>query len=89
MQTSWLYASVGRNSSDSYRRQNMKSLTLFPLQRTGRFFSGQNQKGASGVESCGMMCSEEELVWQKKACDGLMILPKDTPIGMDIHDYWS
>lgn len=36
-----------------------------------------------GVESGGMMCSEAEL-GLKKTVEGIMILPKDTPLGADI-----
>ncbi|MCH5185309.1 MAG: phenylalanine--tRNA ligase subunit beta [Oscillospiraceae bacterium] len=47
-----------------------------------------------GVESCGMMCSHEEL--GLTAADlgyepeyGILILPQDTPVGMDIRDYFG
>ena len=39
-----------------------------------------------GVDSFGMNCSEEELGLASKS-DGIMILPKDAPIGMPIADY--
>ncbi len=47
-----------------------------------------------GVESCGMMCSHEEL--GLTAADlgyepeyGILILPEDTAVGMDIRDYFG
>lgn len=40
-----------------------------------------------GVMSNGMFCSEEELgLKDKGTCDGLMIMPSETPIGMDIKE---
>lgn len=39
-----------------------------------------------GVESCGMNCSEEELGLADKS-DGIMILPKDAPIGVPAAEY--
>jgi len=41
-----------------------------------------------GVESFGMLCSEKELGLAVDA-DGLMELPADAPIGVDIRDYLS
>lgn len=38
-----------------------------------------------GVESQGMMCSEVEL-GLKDASDGIMILPEDTPLGVDLKE---
>ena len=41
-----------------------------------------------GVVSNGMFCSEEELgIAGDEAVHGLMILPKDAPLGMDIKEY--
>ncbi|OQB13242.1 MAG: Phenylalanine--tRNA ligase beta subunit [Firmicutes bacterium ADurb.Bin193] len=40
-----------------------------------------------GVESFGMMCSEDELGLTKERAEGIMILPPDTPLGVDIRDY--
>lgn len=41
-----------------------------------------------GVESNGMFCSEEELgIAGDEPVHGLMILPKDAPLGMDIKEY--
>ena len=39
-----------------------------------------------GVESCGMLCSAEELGLEEKS-DGLLELLGDAPIGTDIRDY--
>lgn len=39
-----------------------------------------------GVESCGMLCSAEELGLEEKS-DGLLALLSDAPIGTDIRDY--
>ena len=39
-----------------------------------------------GVESNGMLCSEEELNIGKDS-DGIMILPEDTPVGVPIKEY--
>ncbi len=39
-----------------------------------------------GVESQGMMCSEVEL-GLKDASDGIMILPKDAPLGVPLNEY--
>lgn len=38
-----------------------------------------------GVESCGMMCSEKEL-GLKVYSEGILILPKDTPLGVDLRE---
>ena len=39
-----------------------------------------------GVESNGMLCSEEELKIGKNS-DGIMILPEDTPVGVPMKEY--
>lgn len=39
-----------------------------------------------GVESCGMLCSEQELGMAESA-DGLMELPNDAPLGTGIREY--
>ena len=39
-----------------------------------------------GVESFGMLCSSTELGMSDKS-DGLLELPDDAPVGMDIRDY--
>ena len=39
-----------------------------------------------GVESNGMLCSEEELKIGKDS-DGIMILPEDTPVGVPMKEY--
>ena len=39
-----------------------------------------------GVESHGMLCSYKELGMAEES-DGIIELPEDAPIGMDLHDY--
>lgn len=41
-----------------------------------------------GVESCGMLCAEQELSLAEKS-NGLMILPQDAPLGTNVYDYLS
>lgn len=41
-----------------------------------------------GVDSCGMNCSERELGLSDNH-DGIMVLPKDTPVGVPIADFLS
>ena len=49
---------------------------------------GKIKKGKlRGVESCGMMCSEDELGLQEERAHGIMVWSKETPLGMDIRDY--
>jgi phenylalanyl-tRNA synthetase beta chain len=40
-----------------------------------------------GVESFGMLCSENELGLAQETAPGIMELPLDAPIGVDLHDY--
>lgn len=68
--------------------KNMKQGDIVPVALHGAVLVGglKIKKGKlRGVESQGMMCSEEELGIADKA-DGLMIMDKDTPIGVDIVD---
>ena len=39
-----------------------------------------------GVDSCGMLCSYAELGMAEES-DGIIELPEDAPIGMDVHEY--
>ncbi len=39
-----------------------------------------------GVTSCGMMCSTDELGISDERATGILILPEDTPIGVDITE---
>ena len=39
-----------------------------------------------GVDSCGMLCSYAELGMAEDS-DGIIELPEDAPLGVDIHDY--
>ena len=66
--------------------KNMKQGDIVPVALHGAVLAGglKIKKGKlRGVESQGMMCSEEELGIADKA-DGLMIMDKNTPIGVDI-----
>lgn len=60
-----------------------------PVAKIGAVLSGDfkiKKSKLRGQESFGMMCSEEELGLAEKA-DGLMDLPADAPIGVDINKY--
>lgn len=67
---------------------NMKEGDIVPVALHGSSLPGGKKikKGKlRGVMSNGMMCSAEELgISEENPVDGLMILPKDTPIGKDI-----
>ena len=61
---------------------------IIPVARDGATLpDGKIKKGKlRGVESCGMMCSEEELGIATEPATGVLILPDDTPVGADIRD---
>ncbi len=42
-----------------------------------------------GEVSDGMLCSEDELFPDRERADGIMILPKDTPLDVDIRDHFN
>lgn len=66
--------------------KNMKEGDIVPVALHGAVLHGgvKIKKGKlRGVESQGMMCSEEELGLSNSS-DGLMIMDKDTPIGINI-----
>lgn len=69
---------------------NMKEEDIVPVALHGSTLpSGVKIKKGKlrGIASNGMMCSEEELgIAGDKEVHGLMILPKDTPIGKDIKE---
>ncbi|MBI5234890.1 MAG: phenylalanine--tRNA ligase subunit beta [Deltaproteobacteria bacterium] len=68
--------------------KNMKPGDKVALARIGAELPGGFKIKASkirGVESQGMMCSEVEL-GLKDASDGIMILPDDTPLGVDLKE---
>ncbi|MCK9478138.1 MAG: phenylalanine--tRNA ligase subunit beta [Firmicutes bacterium] len=49
---------------------------------------GKIKKGKlRGVESCGMMCSEDELGLQQERAEGIMVWQTETPLGVDIKSY--
>ncbi len=69
---------------------NMKEQDIIPVALHGSTLHGglKIKKGKlRGVVSNGMFCSEEELgIAGDKPVHGLMILPEDTPIGVDIKE---
>lgn len=69
---------------------NMKEGDTVPvaLHQSTLFDGSEIKKGKlRGILSNGMFCSEEELgLKEKGTCDGLMILPEQTPAGKDIKE---
>lgn len=67
---------------------NMKEGDIIPVAlHNSTLWDGLSIKKGKlrGVMSNGMFCSEEELgLKDKGTCDGLMILPAETPVGIDI-----
>ena len=62
---------------------------IIPVAKHGSTLPGgvKIKKGKlRGVESWGMMCSEEELGIATEPATGILILPDDTPVGKDIRD---
>ena len=61
---------------------------IIPVARDGATLPGGKIKKGKlrGVESCGMMCSDEELGIATEPATGILILPEYTPIGVDIRD---
>ena len=60
-----------------------------PFARIGAVLPGEfkiKKAKLRGVESQGMLCSEEELSLAEKS-DGLMQLPKSAPLGVDVREY--
>ncbi len=68
--------------------KNARSGIKVPLAKIGAKFGDFKIKKAKlrGVESFGMLCSEEELGLAEKA-SGLLELPADAPVGEPIFDY--
>jgi len=70
---------------------NMKEQDIVPvaLHKSILADGSEIKKGKMrGVESNGMFCSEEELgIAGDEPVHGLMILPQDAPLGMDIKEY--
>ncbi len=73
--------------------RNMKPGDKVALARIGAVLPGDFRIKASkirGVESQGMMCSEKELGLKDPAeAEGIMILPFDTPLGIDLKEALS
>ena len=61
---------------------------IIPVARDGSTLPGGKIKKGKlrGVDSFGMMCSEEELGIATEPATGIMILPDNTPVGADIRD---
>jgi len=62
---------------------------VIPVAKDGSTLPGGKIKKGKlrGVESCGMMCSTDELGISSERATGIYILPDDAPIGMDICEY--
>ena len=58
---------------------------VLPPDSTGKEFKIKNGK-LRGVDSNGMLCGASEIDLED-AVDGLLVLPQDAPIGMNIRDY--
>lgn len=68
--------------------QNVDVGQIIPLAKVGAVLPGNfviKSSKIRGVYSEGMICSEEEL-GLKESSDGIMILPKDTPLGKKIEE---
>ena len=75
---------------------NCKAGIIVPVALVGAVLpGGKIKKGKMrGVESCGMLCSHDELGITKEMLGyepeyGILILPDDTPIGKDIRDLFG
>ncbi len=68
--------------------QNVFEGAVIPVARDGSTLPGGKIKKGKlrGVESCGMMCSDEELGIATKPAEGILILDENTPLGSDIRD---
>lgn len=69
--------------------QNISVHDIVPVSLPGAILAnGMAIKSSKlrGVESHGMLCSEAELGMAEDA-DGILVLPSDTPIGIDFIDY--
>lgn len=68
---------------------NMKLFDIIPVALDGSTLCGGKEIHTTmfkGLESKGMFCSEDELGLAEERAAGLMILPEDTPIGVDIKE---
>ena len=74
--------------------QNVKQDDIVPVARVGSVLPGDKKMKKAklrGVESFGMLCSASELGIEDKLLQadersGIYILPKDTPIGVDVKE---
>ena len=68
--------------------QNVFEGAIVPVAKDGSTLPGGKIKKGKlrGVESFGMMCSDDELGIASERAKGIMILPEDTPVGADIKD---
>ena len=75
---------------------NVKAGVIAPVALVGAVLpDGKSKKGKlRGVESCGMLCSHDELGITEDMLGyepeyGILLLPDDTPIGKDIRDIFG
>ncbi len=68
--------------------QNVFEGAVIPVAKDGSTLPGGKIKKGKlrGVESCGMMCSDEELGIATKPAEGILILDETLPLGQDIRD---
>lgn len=73
--------------------KNVEAGGKYPLATIGAVLATEDGKGFKikkaklrGIESFGMLCSEQELGIQDSA-DGLMTLPQDAKVGQSVRDY--
>jgi phenylalanyl-tRNA synthetase beta chain len=76
--------------------QNVTAGAIVPVARVGAYLPARDLKikpaKLRGEPSNGMLCSADELGIEKKLLlpeqrEGILILPQDTPIGVDINEY--
>lgn len=68
---------------------NIKVGQKVPLAQIGAVLPGNfkiKKSKIRGVESFGMLCSADELGLELNVEDGILILPKDTPLGVEISE---
>ncbi|HHV17386.1 MAG TPA: phenylalanine--tRNA ligase subunit beta [Thermoanaerobacterales bacterium] len=91
-----VYVNIGSESIQIVTgATNIKAGDKVPVALHGSTISGGKKIRASklrGVKSAGMLCSAEELGLDdhglpQEMREGILILPEDAPLGMDIKDY--